>query len=229
MASVIELRAAVALTGGFPALAGVDLTVDPGEVLLLSGPNGAGKTTLLRLCAGLVALTSGRARVLGHDLATDRRTVRRQVGLLGHSGFLYEDLTVEDNLRFWARSVGAPAEGIEECMARLGLDGRLRRVPVARLSAGQRRRVSVAALLARRPRLWLLDEPHAGLDFSGRDVLDRLITEAAAAGCTVMMSSHEPDRAGHLATRAVQVAGGRIVEPSRDPTPGPDREPTSVA
>src|SRR5947207_14197244 len=104
MTAAVRFRSAVSLLGRFPALAGVDLDVARGEIVLLQGPNGAGKTTLLRVCAGLVAVTSGEAEVLGHDLRRDRRTVRRSVGLLGHASPLYDDLTVVDNLRFVARA-----------------------------------------------------------------------------------------------------------------------------
>jgi ABC-type multidrug transport system ATPase subunit len=93
-------------------------------------------------------------------------------------------------------------------MARLGLDGRLRAVPVGRLSAGQRRRTSLACLIARRPELWLLDEPHAGLDQEGRDLVDQLLREATAAGATVILSSHELDRSLQLADEVVTLSGG---------------------
>ena len=210
MTAAVRFRSAVSLLGRFPALAGVDLDVARGEIVLLQGPNGAGKTTLLRTCAGLVAIASGEAEVLGHDLRRDRRTVRRRVALLGHTGSLYEDLTVADNLRFAARAVGADVRVAEEAMSRLALDGRLRHVPVAKLSAGQRRRASVAALLARRAELWLLDEPHAGLDAEGRDLLDALVREAVAGGATVLVASHELERARALAHRVVDMAGGQV-------------------
>lgn len=210
MEHAIHLRSAVALLGRFPALAGVDLDVRPGEVVLLQGPNGAGKSTLLRLCAGLLTPSSGEARVLGEDLsrAAGRRAVRCRVGLLGHDTFLYEDLTVEDNIRFWARAARASGHDAEAALRRMGLDGRLRQVAVGRLSAGQRRRTSLAAMVARRPELWLLDEPHAGLDQDGRDLLDGLVREAATAGVTVLVASHELDRALPLAARRVEITGG---------------------
>src|SRR5438552_838440 len=107
MDPVVELRAAVVLLGRFPALAGADIDVRPGEIVLLRGPNGAGKTTLLRLCAGLVPLARGSAVVAGIDLSADRRAVRPKVGMLGHANALYDDLTVADNVRFWGRTVGA--------------------------------------------------------------------------------------------------------------------------
>lgn len=212
MASVIRLRSAVALLGRFPALAGVDLDVVRGEVVLVQGPNGAGKTSLLRACAGLVPIVDGEAEVLGCDLRRHRRAVRRRVGLLGHAGFLYDDLTVAENVRFFAAAAraGGPA-GVEPVMARLGLDGRLRDVPVGRLSAGQRRRTALAALVARDPELWLLDEPHAGLDAEARDLLDGLLRDAVARGATVLLASHETDRATALADRAVHLVGGHVV------------------
>ena len=212
MPNVVHFRAAVSLIGRFPALAGVDLDVAGGEIVLLQGPNGAGKTTLLRACAGLVGIASGQAVVLGCDLTQDRRGVRRRVGLLGHATFLYDDLTVHDNLRFAIRAAGGRPEAATSAMERLALGGRLKEVPVAKLSAGQRRRVALAAVVARRPELWLLDEPHAGLDAAGRDLVDEVVREAVADGATVLLASHELDRAAALATRRVTVAGGQVVD-----------------
>jgi heme ABC exporter ATP-binding subunit CcmA len=210
MEPVIHLRAAVSVLGRFPALAGVDLDVQSGEIVLIQGPNGAGKTTLLRVLAGLLPVASGEITVLGHDLRTDRRTIRRHVGLLGHSTALYDDLTVADNVRFWAKAGGAPRADADAALAQFGLDGRLASTQVARLSAGQRRRTSIAAMVARRPQLWLLDEPHAGLDQAGRDILDRLIRDAAASGATVLVASHELERTRALAGRLVTMAGGIV-------------------
>lgn len=220
MADVVHLRAAVALVGRFPALAGADLDVGAGEVVLLKGPNGAGKTTLLRVCAGLVPVTAGEAVVLGEDLRRRPAAVRRRVGLLGHATSLYDELTVSENVDFWVRAAGATAEDGRAALHRLGVAERLLGVPVHALSAGQRRRVSFAVMVARRPELWLLDEPHAGLDAAGRDVVDGLVRDAAAAGATVLLASHELDRAGNVADRVVTVAGGVVSEDSAAPAPG---------
>ncbi len=210
MEPAVHLRGAVALIGRFPALAGADLDVARGEIVLLQGANGAGKTSLLRACAGLLPIVDGDAVVLGHDLRVERTSVRRQVGLLGHSTALYDDLSVGDNVRFWTRAAKGDQRNGDAAMARLGLAGRLAAVPVGRLSAGQRRRVSFAVLLARRPELWLLDEPHAGLDQAARDEVDGLVHDAAAAGATVLVASHELDRAQALAQRTVNIAGGHV-------------------
>lgn len=207
---VVALVDVVAVLGSFPALAGASLTVERGEIVLLRGPNGAGKTSLLRLCAGLLPVERGTATVLGCDLVADRASVRNRVGLLGHSNGLYADLTVADNVRFWGATVGASQREIDASLTRMGLANRLADVQVAKLSAGQRRRTALACLVARRAELWLLDEPHAGLDAAGRDDLDVTLRAAAAAGATVIVASHELERAGALATRVVEVVGGQV-------------------
>lgn len=218
MALAIRFRSAVALLGGFPVLAGVDLDVGEGDVVLLQGANGTGKTSLLRACAGLLPIVSGTAEVLGCDLLADRRSVRRHIGLLGHATSLYDDLSVEDNVRFAVRASGASRSAVAPALERLGLSERLRGVAVSRLSAGQRRRTALAVLVARDPRLWLLDEPHAGLDAEHRDLLDDLIRDATGRGATVLMASHEHDRAVALAGRIVVMAGGQA---SVGGVPGP--------
>ncbi len=210
MDTVVELADVVAVIGRFPALAGASLTVRQGEILLLRGSNGAGKTSLLRVCAGLLPVTRGEARVCGLDVTTHRSAVRQRVGLLGHNNGLYADLTVAENVRFWGATVGATVAETEAAMHHLGLDGRLADVAVASLSAGQKRRTALACMLARRARVWLLDEPHAGLDAAARDELDTTLRAAVAAGATVVLASHELERAGSLATRVVDVVAGRV-------------------
>jgi len=207
---VIVLDDVVAVLGQFPALAGVTLTVERGEIVLLKGPNGAGKTTLLRLCAGLLRVERGAATVLGFDLATQRHELRSHVGLLGHQNGLYLDMDVRENVQFWGRTVGASDTEIDQAMVRMGVAGRLADVPVRKLSAGQKRRTALACLVARRAQVWLLDEPHAGLDAIGRDELDATLVEASQAGATIIVASHELERAGNLATRIVEVIGGQV-------------------
>jgi heme ABC exporter ATP-binding subunit CcmA len=208
MDTVIQLSGVVAVLGQFPALAGVDLEVQRGEIVLLQGPNGAGKTSLLRVCAGLMPIERGTGHVLGIDLATNREAIRSRVGLLGHTNGLYLDLTVMQNMQFWASTVGATDAEIEAAMATMHIDGRLAGVKASQLSAGQRRRCALASLIVRRAEIWLLDEPHAGLDAAGRDELDALLRSAVTSGATVVLASHERDRALGLATRTVTIDGG---------------------
>jgi heme ABC exporter ATP-binding subunit CcmA len=208
----IHMSGVVALLGTFPALSGFDLSLGRGEVCVLSGPNGAGKTTVLRVAAGLVPAIRGTVHVLGSDVRVDRRSVRRYLGYLGHATGLYADLTVEQNVRFAVKAAGSQFDSIDPALTRLGLDGRLRSLRVAYLSAGQRRRVALASLVARDVPLWLLDEPHAALDPEGRDLIDELVGEAAERGTSVLVASHDLERAGRIADRVLTVQGGRVAE-----------------
>jgi heme ABC exporter ATP-binding subunit CcmA len=229
------------LSGRFPLLAGVDLEVAGGETVLVEGPNGAGKTSLLRVCAGLVPLASGRVAVFGLDPVRHRSQVRRRVGMLSHASHLYDDLTVRENVRFAVRAAGGDPGRIEGACDRLGLTGRLLKTSASKLSAGQRRRVALAVLAARWPELWLLDEPHAGLDASARDTLNELIGEAGSGGVTVVIASHQAEFVESLATRVITVTGGRVtgerttgtanratgpIGSGSSPAPGVDASPT---
>jgi ABC-type transport system involved in cytochrome c biogenesis ATPase subunit len=124
-------------------------------------------------------------------------------------------LTVTENIRFWGATVDASDEEVAAAVKRLGVDGRLGSVLVGKLSAGQARRAALACLVARRAELWLLDEPHAGLDADGRDELDALLRQAVASGATVVVASHERERAGALADRVVEVVSGSVREDRR--------------
>ena len=227
MPAVVRCRSAVCLLGRFPALAGVDLDASTGEIVLLTGANGAGKTTLLRLLAGLVPLYSGEAMVLDHDLAVDRKGARRDLALVGHETFCYDDLTVRENLHFAAKAAGRDDDDADTALERLGL-ARQADVVHRRLSMGQRRRLAVAVALSRDPRLLLLDEPHAGLDAEGREVLDDVVRAAPSEARTVLVASHELDHARELATREVVITAGQtqlgpIVEPVPDVDESTDR------
>ena len=228
MPPVVRLRSAVCLLGRFPALAGVDLDVAEGEVVLLSGGNGAGKTTLLRVLAGLVPVRSGSAWVLGHDLTEDRRGHRRLLSLVGHETGCYDDLTVAENVHFAARACGIEAPPEQLVLEQFGLTP-LSGIVHARLSAGQRRRLAFAVAMVRTPRLLLLDEPHAGLDAEGRAALDAVLAGSAAAGRSVVLVSHEVERARPLSSREVVLTAGQArgalpegdLSDAGDPKPSP--------
>ncbi|HEY6429330.1 MAG TPA: heme ABC exporter ATP-binding protein CcmA [Acidimicrobiales bacterium] len=224
MQSVVRLRSAVCLLGRFPALAGVDLDVFEGEVVLLSGGNGAGKTTLLRLLAGLVPLHSGTAEVLGQDLDVDRRAHRRMIGLVGHESACYDDLTIGENLRFAARAAAVDDPDERGVLDQLGLTPLVDTVH-RKLSAGQRRRLALAIALVRRPRLLLLDEPHAGLDAEGRAALDRVLEGTASSDRAVVLASHELERMRPLVSREVVLTAGQAhgVAPRPPDAAGPSQ------
>ena len=207
--AVAVLQGAVCVRAGVPVLRGVHLQVDPGEIVLVTGANGAGKSTLLRALSGLLPLLAGTGRVLGHRLPDAAPAVRRAVAFVGHETRCYDDLTVRANLRFHAGAVGRRAVRPDDVAEQVGLSAVLDR-PYAALSAGQRRRCSLAAGLLRRSRLLLLDEPHASLDSDGRELVDRIIRDAAAEGGAVVLVSHEHGSARTLADREIRVVDGLL-------------------
>ena len=223
MPLVVRLRSAVCLLGRFPALAGVDLDVAPGETVLLSGGNGAGKTTLLRMVAGLLPLHQGEGEVLGTDLTRDRRSHRRRIGFVGQETFCYDDLTVRENLRFATRAAGGTASSADAALEGLELT-RLADVRHGRLSTGQRRRLALAIAFAREPELFLLDAPHAGLDAPGRAYLDDALSRASGDGRSVLIASHELELVRPVVNREVVLTNGQAhgaIEAPSDPPPAP--------
>jgi len=213
--AAVVLDGVVVVMGAFPALAGVDLVVRRGDVVGLRGANGAGKTTVLRLCAALVRPDRGSAHVLGADVGADAGALRRRVGYLGHANGLYDDLTAQENVAFWAAAAGGDANDVAAAMDAMEIATRVRDVHARHLSAGQRRRVALAGLVARRCELWLLDEPHTGLDVDARVQLDRLLRAGAEAGATVVLSSHDLDRVDALVDHSVELMAGQVVNEVR--------------
>ncbi len=208
---VINLENVICLLGNFPALSGVNLDVARGEVLAIYGPNGAGKTTLLRVLAGLVQINHGKATVLGSDIVGERDSLAGRVAILGHSNHLYADLGAEENVRFFAKASRADLNLLETTLEKLQITNRVRQSKVSQLSTGQARRVAIATLMVRSPQLWLLDEPHSGLDAKGRELFDGIIEDLSQQGATILIVSHEVDRIEKLATRRVEMVGGTII------------------
>jgi heme exporter protein A len=200
--------------GGRVVFAGLDFSLSPGDGLVLLGPNGSGKSSLLRVMAGLLRPAAGRLAWHGETVAEDPEAHAGRSHYVGHHDAVKPVLSVAENLRFWARlhepHAATAGLAVENALERFGL-GHLRDIPGKMLSAGQKRRTALACLVARRAELWLLDEPHAGLDATGRDDLDATLREAAAAGATIIVASHEHERAGSLASRSVDVVGGRVL------------------
>lgn len=210
-ASAVALDGVTRVFGLTVALARVDLRVERGETILVLGANGAGKSTLLSVVATALVPTFGGGSVMGFDLLREREAIRRRVELLGHRTRHYPDLTAAENLRFWS-SLGTPRGAVDVAAAldRVGLadqaDERVRT-----FSHGMRQRLAIARTTLREPELLLLDEPYAGLDTEGKDLVDDLIAAARGDGRTVILATHEPLRARDLADREIWMTGGRIV------------------
>jgi heme exporter protein A len=213
---MIETRALTKTFGLQPVLRGVDLEVAPGEFVALMGPNGAGKTTLLRVLSTLAKPTFGAVRVAGLSLPAEAERVRRRLGVIAHQPLLYGDLTAEENLRFYARMYGLADPGlrIAQLLERVGLAAR-RRDLVRTYSRGMQQRLAIARGLLHAPDVLLLDEPYTGLDPAGAQLLDEVVQELAARGCTILMTTHDLEHGFALAQRAVILARGRIAFSTR--------------
>lgn len=208
---MIDIRGLVKVLGGRPVLDGVDLAVRRGECAVLVGPNGAGKSTLLRLVAGLARPDRGEVRVEGAPAHRLPASVRRRMGYLAHEPHLYEHLTAEENLHFWARifGVAAPRRRIRELLGRFGLL-LFAHDPVRTYSRGMVQRLALARVLLHDPELLLLDEPFSGLDRAGVQLMGEVLGELKAAGRTLLLVSHRPDEVAAVADRFVMLEAGRI-------------------
>jgi heme exporter protein A len=172
--------------GGREIFRALSFSVGAGEALLVTGPNGAGKSSLLRLTAGLVRPAAGTIALTGGDAEL---SVGEQAHYLGHLDALKPALTVRENLAFWASFLGSVVP--EPALAAVGLD-RLADLPALYLSAGQRRRLSLARLAAVPRPLWLLDEPTAALDAAGQAILAELMRGHLAGGGLILAATHGP-------------------------------------
>ena len=169
----------------------LDINLTAGDAVLLLGPNGSGKSSLLRVLAGLLKPAAGRLTWDGQTLAEDREAHAARIHYVGHHDAIKPVLSVIENLRFWARlhDPDGADDATEAALARFGLD-RLRDVPGQLLSAGQKRRLNLARLLAAPSPLWLLDEPTTALDKASIRTLEQVLAEHRAQGGMVVLSTH---------------------------------------
>ncbi len=194
--AVIAVRDLGKSYAGTSVIAGVTLTLRPGNIVGLVGANGGGKTTTLRMLAGMLRPDSGEGQVLGADVRVPDAAVRRQIGYMSQRLALYPDLTVIENLCFRARIHRLPTAAVAETVARFALEPVLTR-RFDRLSGGWARRVQFAATLINRPALLLLDEPTAGLDVATRRDIWRWLQTLAADGTAIVISTHDLAEAEH--------------------------------
>lgn len=202
------------------ALRGIDFRVYEGERVALIGPNGSGKSTLVQHVNGLLSPTAGRVAVDGMDLSArsvDLKAIRQRIGVIFQfpETQLFEE-TVFDDVAFGPRNTGAPEQDIRDRVAwalrqmRLDVETYAARLPFS-LSGGEQRRVAIAGILAMRPRMLALDEPTAGLDPQGVELIEAMLDAFHAAGGTVMLISHDMDLVGRMADRVVVLDQGRVV------------------
>jgi ABC-2 type transport system ATP-binding protein len=198
--------------GEVVALAGVSLRIERGEFFGLLGPNGAGKTTLISIVAGLARASSGRARVLGHDVVDDYRAARRALGVVPQELVFDPFFTVRETLRYQSGYFGLRRndDWIDEVMANLDLTGKADSNMRA-LSGGMKRRVLVAQALVHRPPVIVLDEPTAGVDVELRQGLWAFVRRLNAEGYTIVLTTHYLEEAQELCTRIGMLKAGRLV------------------
>jgi heme exporter protein A len=192
------------IRGGRQVFAGLSVSVAAGEALVVLGPNGVGKSSLLRLIAGLVARAGGTLNLEGGD---QELTIAEQAHYLGHQDALKPSLTVDENLTFWSRYLGggeATQPALMAALTGVGLGG-ITQLPAAYLSAGQRRRLSIARLLAVKRPIWLLDEPTTALDTAAQAALAGFMEQHLAGGGLIVAAAHGP--IGLKAARELRLGG----------------------
>jgi heme exporter protein A len=209
---MIEVHNLVKRFGLKLVLRGLDFQVKEGEFVALLGPNGAGKTTFLRILASLSRQTLGEVSIAGYSLPSQAAAVRRRLGVVSHLPLLYGDLTAEENLRFYGKMYGVDHldQRANTVLEMIGLAAR-RRDLVRTFSRGMQQRLAIGRAVLHDPDVMLFDEPHTGLDQDACAMLDNVLREVAAAGRTVVMTSHDLSRAGDLASRFDVLSKGVIV------------------
>ncbi|MFW5709146.1 MAG: heme ABC exporter ATP-binding protein CcmA [Chloroflexota bacterium] len=211
--SLINIRRLVKAFDYMPVLRGIDLSIDRGEFVALLGPNGSGKSTLIRLIAGLSRPTGGKIQVGGWELPGEAMAVRAQIGLVSHKTLLYDNLTAYENLRFFARLYNLPHkqahDRVMEMLNQVGLSRRAHSL-TRTFSRGMYQRLTIARALLHDPDVLLMDEPYTGLDQDASMILDTLLAEAHNGSRTIIMSTHQLDRAAQLSSRVIILSRGDI-------------------
>lgn len=194
-----------------PVLKGISFSVPEGQFVSLMGPNGAGKTTLLRMISTLLKPTNGQVKVAGLVLPQQAGAVRQMLGVVSHNPLLYTDLTADENLRLFARlyDVVDAQVRIAAVLEQVGLIRR-RSELVRNYSRGMVQRLAIARAILHDPQVMLFDEPYTGLDQDASAMLDGVLKSVAAAGRTVVMTTHNLQRGATLADRVLILSRGKL-------------------
>ena len=206
----IEAHELTRIFGSFTAVDHISLDVHAGEIFGFLGANGAGKTTAMRMFIGLLAPSSGTARVAGHDVYTQSEAIKRSIGYMSQKFSLYEDLTVRENIKLYGGIYGLRDKDIRErtdrMLARLAMESSAD-LAVRSLPLGWRQKLSFSVALLHRPRIVFLDEPTGGVDPITRRQFWEMIYQTAAEGTTVLVTTHYMDEAEYCDRISIMVAG----------------------
>jgi heme exporter protein A len=199
------------------AVARLSYKLPQGKSLLLTGHNGSGKTTLLRMMSTATFPTAGKIMLFGQDTKLEREALRRDVALLSHASFLYEDMTAAQNLSLLGSLLGTPdlKKKVAALLERVGLSKRSDS-PARQFSAGMRKRLAIARLLLKAPKLALLDEPFGELDPAGIAQMETHIRELQATGATVVLATHLIEQGEKLTTERLHLENGRLTRPGTE-------------
>jgi heme ABC exporter ATP-binding subunit CcmA len=206
----IELREITRTFDDRPALRGLDLKIASGEALVIFGPNGAGKTTLLKILATLLRPSAGTVLFAGLDIQKDLQKVRRRLGVVSHSTYLYQNLTAYENLDFYRRMYAVPTTRIRAAAALVGMESCLAE-RLGTLSRGQQQRLAIARALLHQPDVILLDEPETGLDPQALAALWQILRAENGRPQTLVLATHNLERGLEIADRIVILCRGQIV------------------
>ncbi len=207
---IIETENLSKAYGYLPVLKKVSMTIERQQFVALLGPNGSGKSTLLKMIAGLVKATGGTIRVGGWQMPEEAAAVRAQIGMVSHKALLYDNLTARENLVFFGKLYNLnDGARIDSLLKQVGLEKRADSL-VRTFSRGMQQRLSIARALLHNPHVLLFDEPYTGLDQDASIVLDNLLLEAHQEGHTILMASHQLERAARLTDRVVIISRGTI-------------------
>ncbi|MDY6931706.1 MAG: heme ABC exporter ATP-binding protein CcmA [Halobacteriota archaeon] len=212
--NMIEIRDVTKKFGTNTVLDGVSLQIQKGDSFALIGPNGAGKTTLVRILSTLSNPNSGTIIINGFDINEDQENVRGQIGVISHNTFLYEDLTAQENLEFYAElySIGKEEaeEKIDQLLRKVNLRLRAHDI-VGTFSRGMKQRLAIARMVLHDPNILILDEPSTGLDVKSRNIFYEIVKDLHSTGKTVLLATHDLKELEILCDKLAIMNGGKIL------------------
>lgn len=208
---MIEIQNLVKEFGRKRVISDIDMKIEKGEYVVVLGPNGAGKTTLLRLISTLLRPSSGRILLDGREVKEEGVDLRKDIGVLAHSPYLYDELTAIENLRFFAKmyNVEYAEDRIKDLLQRVKLYHRMND-HVGTFSRGMKQRLAIARAIIHKPSYLLMDEPYTGLDLNAGEILSSMLRRYHGQKRTILMVTHDLERGYEMGERLAVMSGGKV-------------------